>query len=268
MLANLLQDIQFALRQLHKNPGFTCTAVLMLAIGICASVAIFAFVDAALIKPLPYRDPSQLVGVFESVPMFPQSDLSYPDYLDWKKLNKVFRSLDVYQRTRFMLSTPEGAEPVRSARVSDGFFRTLGVTPALGRDFREGEDLLSAPRTVILSYSVWQKRYGGQPDVLGKPVTLDGAVNVVIGVLPLDFHFAPAEPVDYWATLHASSECDLRRGCHSLYGVARLNDGVSLKSALENVKAIAKHLEELYPESNRGQGAAVTTLSDVRRCCC
>jgi macrolide transport system ATP-binding/permease protein len=99
VLENLLRDVRFAIRQLRKNPGFTSTAILMLALGMCASVAIFAFVDAALIKPLPYRNPARLVGVYENVPLIqcPQCNLSYPDYLDWKRLNTVFSSLDAYE---------------------------------------------------------------------------------------------------------------------------------------------------------------------------
>lgn len=260
---NLLKDVRFSLRQLGKNLGFTATAILMLALGLCASVSIFAFVDAALLKPLPYRDSNRLVGVFETVPMFPQSNLSYPDYLDWKKENKVFRSLDVYERSGFTMATPSGPEPARGARVSDGFFSTLGVTPVLGRDFYTGEDLSSAPRTVLLSYSAWQQRYGGRRDVLGKTVTLNSLPNVIIGVLPKDFHFAPAEPAEFWATLHPASECDLRRSCHSLYGVARLKDGVTIQTALANVVSIAKQLERQYPGSNRDQGAALAPLSEV-----
>src|SRR5580698_4188764 len=98
LIENFLHDLRFAVRQLLKAPGFTATSILTLAIGMCGSVAIFAFVDAALLKPLPYRDPARLVGVFESIAAFPQSNLSYLDYLDWKRLNKVFSSLDVYQR--------------------------------------------------------------------------------------------------------------------------------------------------------------------------
>jgi macrolide transport system ATP-binding/permease protein len=262
-LENLLQDLRFAIRQLRKNLGFTSTAVFMLALGICASVAIFAFVDAALIKPLPYKNPERLVAVFESAPLFPQSNLSYPDYLDWKRLNTVFRSLEVYQHTGFILNTSAGAQPSRGGRVSDGFFRALGVTPVLGRDFHAGEDLLSAPRTVLLSYATWQKWYGGKPDVLGQTITLDGAPNVIIGVLPPQFHFAPAEPAEFWTTLHASSECDLRRSCHGLWGIAQLKDGVTIRTALANVKAIAKQLERQYPGSNRDQGAAVAPLTEV-----
>ena len=259
---SVLQDFRFAIRQLRKNPGFTATATLMLALGMCASVAIFAFVDAALLKPLPYRDPSSLVAVFERTSGFPHSNISYPDYLDWKKQNTVFSSLEAFQHTGMILTTSSGAQPTRGARVSDGFFHTLGVTPMLGRDFAPGEDLLSAPRTVLLSYATWQQRYGGKDDVLGQTVVLNGDANVIIGVLPPDFHFAPAEPSEFWTTIHASSECDLRRSCHSIYGVARLKDGVSLSTALANVTAIAEQLEKLYPGDNMGQSAAVVTLTE------
>ena len=168
MLESLRRDLRFSLRQLRKTPGFTMTAILVLALGMCASLAIFAFVDAALIKPLPYRDQARLVGVYERTKVFPWSNLSYLDYLDWKKRNVVFASLDVYQSNGFTLTTPAGGEPVRGARISDGFFRTLGVSPVLGRDFREGEDLLSAVPTALISYSSWQQRYGGNRNVLGR----------------------------------------------------------------------------------------------------
>jgi len=262
-LDNLRLDVRFAIRQLRKDLGFTATAILVLALGLCASVAIFAFVDAALLKPLPYDNPSRLVGVFESVPMFPRSNLSYPDYLDWKKLNTVFKSLDIYQRAGFILTTPSGAQPVRGARVSDGFFRTLGVAPALGRDFHPGEDLPSAPRAVLLSYGSWQNRYGGDAGIVGKTVVLDHSSNIVIGVLPREFHFAPAEPAEYWTAFHAESECDLRRSCHGLYGVGRLKDGTSIQVALSNLRSIARQLELQYPDSNRDQGAAAAPLGEV-----
>jgi macrolide transport system ATP-binding/permease protein len=207
----------------------------MLALGMCASVAIFAFVDAALIKPLPYRSPARLVKAFETVEGR-QSALSYPDYLDWKKLNSVFSSFDAYRHSPFALSTLSGAQKVSGARVTDGFFRTLGVTPVLGRDFRAGEDLPAAPRTVLLSYAAWQQRYGGKPDVLGQTVILNGDPNIIIGVLPREFHFAPAEPADFWTALHAASECDLRRSCHSFFGIGRLKDGTSVQAAIANLQ--------------------------------
>ena len=157
------QDVLFAMRQLRKNPGFTATAILMLGLGIGAAVAIFAFVDAALIKPLPYASPNRLVAVTESVPLLGPANLSYLDYLDWKKMNKVFSSLNVFTPSGAMLATPAGTVLVPSVRVSDGMFRTLGVAPILGRDFYQGEDLPSGPNTVLLSYShmaaaLWRKQ--------------------------------------------------------------------------------------------------------------
>ncbi len=262
LFENTLQDFRFAIRQLRKNPGFTATAIFILALGMCASVAIFAFVDAALIKPLPYQNPGRLVGVFERIEGCVQCDLSYLDYLDWKERNQSFSSLDVYQHTGMMLNTSEGAKAAQAARVSDGFFRTLGVTPVLGRDFYPGEDLPRASRTVLLSYAGWQGRYAGKVDVLGKTVTLNGEPNVIIGVLPRDFHFAPAEPAEFWTGIHASGGCDSRRGCHNFFGVARLKDGASVGTALADVKLIAQQLEAQYPDSNRGQGAFVAPLKD------
>jgi predicted permease len=263
VLNNLGNDLRFEVRQLRKNPGFTVTAIAMLSLGMCASAAIFAFVDAALLKPLPYKSASRLVGVFESIPLFQYSNLSYADYLDWKKQNTVFSSLEVYHHRSFIQATATGAESRQGARVSDGFFRTLGIAPALGRDFRPGEDLPGAPATVMLSYSAWQQRYGGKEDVLGKSITLNDTPHTIIGVLPREFHFAPAEPAEFWTTINANGACEKRRSCHNLYGVARLKDGVSIQSALADVKAIARQLEEQYPDSNRDQGAAVALLSNV-----
>ena len=263
LIDNLRKDFGFALRQLHKNPGFTCTAFFVLALGMCAGLAIYAFVDAALIKPLPYRDPVRLAAVYETNAMFPLSNLSYPDYLDWKQRNRVFRSLDIYQGRGFRLSTPTGAQPARAARVSDGFFRTLGVAPLLGRDFYSGEDQPSAPRTTLLGYAAWQQLFGGKPGVLGQSVTLDGDSYVIIGVLPREFHFAPVGVPAFWVPFRATGSCDLRRSCHGIYGVARLQDGVSLAAARANVKAIAAQLEKEFPGSNRDQGAEVAQLSEA-----
>jgi predicted permease len=258
----LINDIRFAIRQLRKNLEFTATAVLMLALGLGSSLAIFAFVDAALIRPLPYRDPSRLAAVYERIdPWCVRCNLSWPDYLDWKRQNTSFASLDVYAGTGMPLTTSSGPVPTHAARVSDGFFRTLGVAPVLGRDFYPGEDQASAARTVILSYGAWQSRFGGARDVLGRTVVLEGNAAVVVGVLPPDFHFAPAGPADFWVPFHPESECDLRRSCHAIYGVARLKDGVTVEAARANVVSIAKQLEALHPDSNRNQGGNVIPLS-------
>lgn len=260
---NAAQDFRYALRQLIKNPGFACTAVLMLALGMGVSVAIFGFVDAALLKPLPYRDPSRLVNVTERVAMIPRARLSYLDYLDWKKLNTVFSSMDVFTEDGFALSIPTGTELVTGTRVSDGFFRTLGVTPMLGRDFYTGEDLPAATPVVMLSYATWQKRFGGRRDVIGQTVTLSDAPNTIIGVLPQNFQFAPTGQAEFWTTLRASGSCEGRRSCHNLDGIGRLKDGVSVQAALANATTIARQLELQYPDTNQGQGASVMPLSEM-----
>src|ERR1700733_9562324 len=159
LLATIRQDVRFAARQLSKSPGFAFTAILVFGLGIAASTAIFAFVDAALVKPLPYPEPSQLVALFERIPVGDRYHISYGDYLDWKRQNRSFRSLDVYRPELLTRKTASGAEEVSAARVSDGFLDTLGVSPTLGRDFRPGEDLPGAQQTVILSYETWQKRF-------------------------------------------------------------------------------------------------------------
>ena len=262
MLDTIWHDIRYACRQLSKNPGFACTAILILALGIGASVAIFAFVDAALIKPLPYHSPSRLVALFESTPLGPKFHLSYLDYLDWRKLNNVFVSVEAYDSNNFALSTATGVQQTDGATVSGGFFRMLGIIPVLGRDFRAGEDSASATRTVILSYSSWKNRYGGRPDVLGRTITLDGASNIIIGVLPQGFHFAPAGPAEFWTALHASSNPE-GRGEHGLLAIARLKEGVSLATASLDMNSIARRLAKQYPDADEGRGATVMALPEL-----
>ncbi len=261
LLENLLQDLWFAARQLRKNKGFAVTAILILSLGICANVAIFSFVYAALLKPLPFVQPSQLVGLNESTPMGPMFNLSYLDYLDWKRMNKSFSALEGYDGGGFLRTTPQGPQPVNAGIVSDGFFHALGVKPVLGRDFREGEDLLSAPRTALLSYATWQREFGGRSDVLGQVVTIDGKPNEIIGVLPKGFLFQPVGDVDYWLTLHMSMAMD--RGEHNLRGIARLKDGVPVAAAQAEMQGIAEGIAKQYPDDDGGRGATVTPLTEV-----
>jgi macrolide transport system ATP-binding/permease protein len=263
VLDHLRADLRFAIRQLQKNPAFTITAVLVLGLGLCASIAIFSFVDAALLKPLPYRDPGRLAGVYERIPLCELCNLSYFDYVDWKRMNKTLASLEAYQGTGFMVGSPTGAERAQGARVTAGFFRTLGVSPMLGRDFVDGEDQLTAPRVVILSYATWQTRYGGRRDIIGQTITFDGDTSTIIGVLPADFHFAPAGRAEFWEAMHATTSCEQRRSCHDLYGVGRLKDGISMETASADFALIARQLEAQYPDSNRGQGSNIFALTDV-----
>jgi macrolide transport system ATP-binding/permease protein len=262
-METVFQDLRFALRQLRRNPGFAITAILILTLGIASSVAIFAFVDAALIKPLPYQDPNRLAILFESIPLGPRFHLSYPDYLDWKRQNKVFISLEVYESGGLMMKTGDGLRRVDGAAVSAGFFRTLGVKPILGRDFYDGEDRPEAARTVLLSYSAWQTQFGGSPKAIGQSVVLDGDTYSIIGVLPREFSFAPAEPTDFWAIKNAGGEGTKCRGCHSLFGLARLKDGVTFAAAFADIKTIAENLAKQYPDTNRDQVAFMLPLTEV-----
>jgi predicted permease len=268
-IESVLHDLRFAIRQLRKNPGFATTAILILTLGIAASVAIFSFVDAALIKPLPYQNPSRLIILFESNSLGPRFHLSYKDYIDWKRENTVFSSLEIYAPWGFMLQTPTGTQKTDGARVSAGFFRTLGVAPALGRDFRPNDDQPGQPRTTLISYAAWQRRFGGRPDVIGQSVVLDNQPNTIIGVLPREFHFQPAEPADFWTSERADGECEKIRGCHSMFGLARLKPGVTFNAAYADMRTVVAQLERQYPDSNRGRGvfmlpAPELIVGDVR----
>jgi macrolide transport system ATP-binding/permease protein len=263
LVENMVRDLRFALRQLRKNPGFTITAVMMLALGLGASVSIFAFVDSALIKPLPYANPTRVMGVYEMTALCPHCNLSYPDYLDLKKTNTVFSSFEGWAYSNYLMKTPDGTQPSPGVRTTDGFFRTLGVKPILGRDFYAGEDSPGAARSVLLSYAVWQQRFGGRPEVVGQPVTLNDEAYTIIGVLPQEFHFAPRGRADFWTTFHDLNGCEERRFCHGMFAVGRLKDGVEVKTANAEMVAIAARLEKEYPSSNNGQGAVVLPLSDA-----
>jgi macrolide transport system ATP-binding/permease protein len=257
------QDLRFALRQLRRSPGFGLTAIFILALGMGVSVAIFGFVDAALIRPLPYARPNRLMDVAENARAWPRSNLSYQDYLDYKRLNKSFSSLDVYTGMGYLLQTPSGVEPVDAARVSDGFFSTLGVKPMLGRGFLPGEDQAGKQKIVILAYSAWIKRFGGDRAIVGQAVNLSGASYTVVGVLPREFAFAPRGEAELWVPMLELEHCEQRRSCHNLFGVGRLREGVTPQAALADMQAIAKRLEAEYPDSNRDQGATVQPLSEL-----
>ncbi len=263
ILSSIGPDIRFACRQLVKNPGFAATAILVLALGIGSSVAIFAFVDAALIEPLPYREPSRLAALFESMTLGARFHISYLDFLDWKRLNTVFASLDIYDDSSLALTTPSGALHVDGATVSGGFFRTLGVVPVLGRDFAPGEDAPNGARAVMLSYGAWQRRFGGRADILGKSVTLDGNAHTIVGVLPQPFHFAPVEPAEFWVAIHPDDSCSQHRGCHNYAGVARLKEGTTIQAAAAEMTTIADQLARQYPDHDAHRGATVLALSEL-----
>lgn len=258
----VIKDVRFALRQLVRQPAFAVTAIAMLALGMGASTAIFGFVDAALIQPLPYAQPNQLLDVDESATS-PRSNLSYDDYQDWKAMNRTLASLDVYTSMGYLLQMGSVSEPVSAARVSDGFFRTLGVRPVLGRDFLPGEDRPSQPKILMLTYGAWKRRFDRNRNVIGQSVNLSGDEYMIIGVLPPSFSFAPMASAEFWVPLLDKSNCETRRSCHDLDGVGRLRVGVTTQAALSDLKQIAAQLAVQYPISNQGQGATVQPLSEL-----
>jgi macrolide transport system ATP-binding/permease protein len=260
-LADLLKDLRACMRRLRRTPAFVLTAIAVLALGVGAATVIYAFVDATLVKPLPYREPARLVALFEHNPVGDRFHLSDFDYRAWKQRNHAFTSLDVYRPERDTLNKPEGPEEVSAALVSDGFFRTLGVTPALGRDFFAGEDRPNAPPTTILSYAAWKSRFGADAKVLGGTVKLDGESYTIVGVLPRDFHFAPVGRAEFWTTLHG--RCEQLRDCFPFYGVARLRDGVSTVAAYQDVSAIARQIAVEYPQFSRDRTATLLPLTDA-----
>ncbi|MGC2695833.1 MAG: ABC transporter permease [Candidatus Angelobacter sp.] len=264
MMESILQDLRYELRTLLKSPRFTSIALITLVLGIAANVAIFTFVDAALIRPLPYRDASRLVEVYDTRAMDvnTQFEASYPDFLDWREQQQVFDGLAGYGQNQVLLRGGKSPELLSSAAVTDNFFQTLGVQPLTGRDFRAGEDLETAPRTVILSYGWWQSHFGGK-DVVGQVLNVDDQPNTIIGVLPADFHFAPVGDPDLFETAHAAGQMRQRRNLHWLSVVGRLKPGTSRESAASAMNVIAGRLEKQYPQSNDKLRTAVVPLNEV-----
>jgi len=264
-----IQDLRFALRQLRKHPAFAATAVVMLALGLSANVAIFGFVDAALVRPLPYEDPARLVTAFatrpEKAPVQVRGNVSYQDLLDWREQSRSFSSIGAYDvRPGFTLMTPEGPLRVPGLSVTAGFFRTLGVTPVLGREFQRDEEGPAAPPTVMLSYATWQIRFGARPDVLGSILTLQGEPHVVIGVLPREFHFTMAQQAAFWTAIRGRQYCWEHRGCRSLETVARLAPGVSPEAAAANLTTVIRDVRGRYPDSHRDpETAKLVPLREV-----
>jgi macrolide transport system ATP-binding/permease protein len=269
------QDVRFAIRQLLKHRTFAFTAITVLTLGIGGSVAIFGFVDAALITPLPYRDPSRLVSVFgagpDAAPRQQRGGVSLLDFLDWRSRSRAFESMAAYDvRAGFTMVTATGPQRVSGLRVTSGFFRTLGVTPVLGREFTDREEGVTAPPAVMLSYSAWQTRFGGSPDILGRTITLqspwlsDAEPHVIVGVLPRGFHFTLAEHAEFWATIRGQQACWNVRSCQSLEAIARVASGSTIETATTDATTVIASLRREYPEHHRDeQIARLVLLRDV-----
>lgn len=262
-LDDLLRDIKFAIRQLTKNPGFTCVAILVLALGIGASVAIFAFVDAALLEPLPYANPNRIMSVNESDTELPGWPLSYPDFLDWQAQNKSFSSLAIYNSSGYLLRTSSGTEAVKGERVSGSFFQTLGVRPILGRDFNPSENQPGGANVVLLSYEAWAHRFGARPQVIGQTVDLDTRPYTIIGVLPRSFSFALSGGAEFWVPINSLSLHEHSRAFYAFFGIGRLRDGITVQSAQAEMRAISKRLQRQYAITGHDLNSGVIPYSEV-----
>jgi predicted permease len=259
----LLQDLRFALRQLRHRPAFTLTAIFTLALGFGASIAIFAFVDAAMIKPLPYREPHRLAWVTETVEIMGPANLSWQDYQDWQRQARSFESFAVWRYGGLQMRVDEGFIFTPGMRVSANFLSTLGLHPAAGRDFAATDNLVGSAKVVMISYELWRDTLHSDPAIVNRTLDFSNDKYTVIGVLPEKFQFAPRGRVQVLTAITPDQgSCEGRRSCHSLNGVARLKPGVTFQQADADVKAIANNLQAQYPDSNRGQGGVAMPLTE------
>jgi putative ABC transport system permease protein len=260
MLAHTLNDMRYACRQMAKAPGFTLVAVLTLAFGIGASSAVFSIVNAAMLRPLPFPEHERLVMVYEVLPRFGLFAVAPANFLDWRAQNTSFEGIAAYATGYETLVGADSAERISRATVSWDFFDVLGVEPALGRTFRAEEDLPQRTNVVVLSHGMWQRRFGGDPQILGRSITFSGVPSTVIGVMPPHVVF-PSRTVEFWRPL-GLNPADATRGGHFLATIARLKDGVSLEQATAEMVGIATRLAQQYPDSNRDESVDVSTLRD------
>lgn len=265
MLSKLWQDILYSLRIIRKNPIFSLVAVFTLAIGIAATTAVFSVVNAVLLRRLPYKNPNQLVMFWETnlkkgLDQFPAS---YPNFIDYKEQSRSFESLVAFRPQNFNLTG--GGEPLRleGAEVSEGFFNLLGQPPLSGRTL-VSEDNQTGASVVVVSFGLWQNRFGSDPGLVGKALTLDGKPYTVVGIMPSSFRFPGElfERADLWVPLTVSPDEARNRLTHSLFVVGRLKPDIPIQKVQAEVGTVAKQLEQQYQDSNTGWGATVVTVQE------
>jgi putative ABC transport system permease protein len=256
----LLQDFRYWLRMLAEAPGFTAVAVLTLALGIGANTAIFSFVDAVLLKPLPYPHPERIVSVWEKRPEFSYNRISTLNFLDWKRQNRCFRFLSAIAWDTVTLTGSGTPEQLNVWRVSASYFKVFAVDAALGRTFGPSEDEVGKDQEVVLSNRIWQSQFAADPKVIGRTITLDARSYTVIGVLPANSAFDRTWAV-MWLPL-AFTSSDMTRNFHWLFAIARLEPGFTLKDARAQMDTIGADTAALYPDSNKGLGVTVDPYID------
>ncbi len=263
-MSTLSQDLTYGVRMLRKSPGFTAVALITLALGIGANTAIFSMVKPALLQALPFEHPERLVQVWatRTTGDFAQMEVSYPDYLDIRAHNQVFEQLGGYSMTGGTYYGPNGPELVPTPVASANFFDVLGVRMELGRGFHSDADGAHGEKAVILSYSGWQRRFGGDRNVLGRGLKFDGELRTVVGVLPQNFRFAPGQSADFWMPLGVEAGFRARRNAYWFHPVGRLKPGVNLQQAQADIATLMRQLQMQYPDSNASVSARLIPLRE------
>jgi putative ABC transport system permease protein len=255
-MQTLMSDLRYALRSLRKSPAFTAIALLCLGLGIGANTTMFTALNSMFLRPLPFEDPERLVSVnevFESYG-YTENEISYPNFLDWTSDRRVFASRAAMVATSFNLTGEnEPPEYVSGGLMSAATFEVLGVQPILGRSFPDAAEGPGREPLAIISHSLWQRRFGGDRDVLGQPILLNGDPFTIIGVMPAGFHFPDRQ--DVWVTLTVDGTSN--RGAHGYLNVARLAPGVTIEQANAAVAPVTARLQAEYPETNARLSAIV-----------
>jgi putative ABC transport system permease protein len=256
-LETFFQDLRYGVRTMLRAPGFTAIAIVALALGIGANTAIFSVVNAVLLRPLAYKDSDRLVILLHNG----YNPVSVANYLDWRDQNRSFQQMGAADFWSPNLTGIDSPEHVRGLKVTQNLFPILGIQPLLGRWFAEGEDRVGSEHEVILSYGLWQRRFSGDANVLGKTAVLNGESYVIVGVMPREFQFAPfwATHTELWVP-NAFGDRIHNRGGNSLRIFARLNPGVSLEHARADIATVTARLEQQYPGTNRN--VVVTPLKE------
>ena len=258
--AVLAQDLRFAFRSLRRQPAFTAIAIITLALGIGANTAIFSVVNGVLLKPLPYRDPKQLVMVWQTIPGSDRPLVSYPNYLDWRERQRAFEDIAVYNPFPGFTMTGQGdAQDINGSLVSGNYFQLLGMHAALGRLIAPRDDSLGAPRVAVLRNGFFQSRFAGDPSVIGRTLLLDNVAYTVVGVLQPDarvsYRAGDAEPDVILPLGLFVKDPMYNRASPVLFGVGRLKAGVSLELALADLQRASVELRREYPKEDGGMGA-------------
>jgi putative ABC transport system permease protein len=262
-LKTFFQDLRYGVRMLLKNPGFTLIAVVTLALGIGANTAIFSLTSTLVLRPFDFHDLDRLVCVYETAPQqsYFFSGMSPADFADLRRQQKGFAELAAFRLSNSNLTGVGEPERVRNTEVTAGFFRLLGVEAALGRAFLPEEEQAGRGQVAVLGHSLWQRRFGADPKIVGATISLDEKAYTVIGVMPERFDFP--KPVELWTPLALSNEAWSERREQSLQVVARLKAGVELGQVNAEVETLAARLAEQYPQTHAGRGATVRLLRQI-----